>query len=231
MIDIIKKPISVILKLLLGLILAVTLYIATALGYLGINWLTTGSKSDPAATIPIYLFADDFHADLMIPVDPMSPQWDYLLKPKGFPIARQQIKMLSFGWGSSEFYLKMREWNKISLGLSIKALALDDTVMHITAYRNDSVKLDHPMVTRLFITKEGYQRLQQFIRQSHKLTDNQAIPILNKGYWNNDTFFMANGNYHPLRTCNQWTGEALRHAGIKTPLWAPFSHSLKWSLN
>lgn len=213
------------------LFLVVLIYLLTALGFFGAARLNTAAVPKTEQSIPIYLFADDFHADLMIPIDPMQPKWDYLLATKDFPVPRAQIKLLSFGWGSNEFYLKMREWSQLSLGLGLKALAFDATVMHVTAYRNDAVKTDHPMVSRRYINREGYQRLLDFIRRSHKLGKHQhATHIPNMGYRANDTFFVANGRYHPLRTCNQWTGEALRQAGINAPLWAPFPHALKWAL-
>jgi len=122
----------------------------------------------------------------------------------------------------------MREWNQLSLGLSLKALAFDDTVMHITAYRSNAMNIDHPMLSLRYIDQEGYQKLLAFIRQSHKLDRRQhAIHLPNNGYGPNDTFFVAAGHYHLIRTCNQWTAEALRQAGLVAPLWAPFSYSLK----
>ncbi|MEJ1366515.1 MAG: DUF2459 domain-containing protein, partial [Candidatus Sedimenticola sp. (ex Thyasira tokunagai)] len=58
----------------------------------------------------------------------------------------------------------------------------------------------------------------------------RAIHIPGMGYGVNDSFFEGTGNYNLIRTCNQWTGEALRQAGISVPRWAPFSHTLRWAL-
>ncbi|MCP3669466.1 MAG: TIGR02117 family protein [Gammaproteobacteria bacterium] len=223
-----KKFLKLFFRLSSVLLLAVLFYILIALAFFGASRLNSKTGVTTGQIIPIYLFADKFHADVVIPINPMDSVWDYLLEREDFPVPRGQIKMLSIGWGSREFYLNMREWNQLSLDLSLKAMAFDYTVMHISAYRSDAVDLDHPQVSRRYINQSGYQQLLQFIRQSHKLDYNQrAIHIPNMGYGKNDAFFEADGRYHPLRTCNQWTGEALRQAGIMAPLWTPFSYSLK----
>lgn len=209
-------------------VLVLILYIFIAAVFFGVSRLDRRTTS-PDQSITIYLVADDFHADVLIPIQPMDPAWDYLLAPSNFSLPRQQIKMLSFGWGSREFYLNMREWNQLSLNLSLKAVAFDDSVMHVTAYRSNGVRADHYMVTPHKINQDGYQKLLAFIHKSHRLGHaGNAIHIPDKGYGVDDTFFVANGQYNPIQTCNQWTGEAFRQAGVAVPLWTPFSHGLKF---
>lgn len=218
-------------KIGLLLVLMLMVYLLAALASYGLSRLERETVVGREASVPIYLFADDFHADLMIPIDAMDPAWDYLLAGGDLPVPRRKIKLLSIGWGSREFYLNMREWNQLSLDLSLKALAFDATVMHITAYRSDAVKLDHPLVSRRHINLEGYRKLMIFIRQGFQLDrQHSAIHIPGMGYGGNDTFFEAVGNYNPIQTCNQWTGAAMRQAGVSVPRWSPFSHTLKWSL-
>lgn len=230
MVQALNKLLSLLMKTALLLVAVILLYLLAALAFFGLAQLDMRAVAKPAQLIPVYLFADAFHADLMIPINAMDAEWDYLLSTADFPVPREQVKLLSFGWGSREFYLKMREWDQLSLGLALKAMAYDATVMHVTAHRSDSVKIDHPMVYRRFIDQRGYQRLLEIIRRSHQLDQRKrAVPIPGMGYSDNDAFFVAIGRYHPLRTCNQWTGEALRQAGLKVALWAPFSFALMYS--
>jgi hypothetical protein len=44
-------------------------------------------------------------------------------------------------------------------------------------------------------------------------------------------FYEANGPYSAFYTCNSWTGEALRAAGVKTGLWTPLSQSVMWRVD
>ncbi|MEJ1489564.1 MAG: TIGR02117 family protein [Candidatus Sedimenticola sp. (ex Thyasira tokunagai)] len=229
--DTIKKLLLLLFKTGLLLVLLLIGYLLAALISYGLSSLEGQSVIEAEASVPIYLFADDFHADLMIPIDAMDPAWDYLFANGDLSVPRREIKLLSIGWGSREFYLNMREWDQLTLDLSLKALAFDATVMHITAYRSDVVKLDHPMVSRRHINLDGYGKLMQFIRQGFAMDSYQrAIHIPGMGYGVNDSFFEGTGNYNLIRTCNQWTGEALRQAGISAPRWAPFSHTLRWTL-
>ena len=52
---------------------------------------------------------------------------------------------------------------------------------------------------------------------------------MSAGYTPRDVFYAATGHYGALRTCNVWTGEALRHAGVRMGRWTPFeSDVMRW---
>lgn len=46
------------------------------------------------------------------------------------------------------------------------------------------------------------------------------------GYGLADTFYAAKGTYSLLYTCNNWTGDALKAAGVRTGWWTPFPMGL-----
>ena len=45
-----------------------------------------------------------------------------------------------------------------------------------------------------------------------------------------DAFYVANGRYTIIDTCNQWTGRALRLGGAPVAPWTPFSFLVLWHL-
>ena len=49
-------------------------------------------------------------------------------------------------------------------------------------------------------------------------TGGSALP----GYAANDAFYPGTGRYDAIHTCNAWTGDALRHAGVRIGAWTPF---------
>jgi hypothetical protein len=51
------------------------------------------------------------------------------------------------------------------------------------------------------------------------------------GYDNTDSFYEAKGSYSILRTCNDWTAEALQKADVNTPLWSTLSAAIMFHLN
>ena len=62
-----------------------------------------------------------------------------------------------------------------------------------------------------------YRRLAAYVRASFA-----AEPRRYRGYDANDVFYAARGRYSALRTCNAWTGDALRQAGVRIGRWTPF---------
>ena len=58
----------------------------------------------------------------------------------------------------------------------------------------------------------------------------RTIPLIGRGYSVNDAFYEANGGYSFIMTCNEWTGRALRAAGVRMGLWTPVEQSVMWRL-
>ena len=54
----------------------------------------------------------------------------------------------------------------------------------------------------------------------------RTMPLLGRGYGPADVFYEARGPYNAFFTCNEWTGEALRAAGVRMGIWTPFAQSI-----
>ena len=82
------------------------------------------------------------------------------------------------------------------------------------------------------ITPGQYRRLAGFIQRRFRLDrGGRPIPVLGRGYAGYDMFYEANGGYSFVMTCNEWTGRALRDAGVRMGLWTPFEQSIMWRLD
>ena len=57
-----------------------------------------------------------------------------------------------------------------------------------------------------------------------------SMPLLDSGYGWSDVFYESGRAYNFVRTCNEWTGEALRTAGIRMGVWTPLSQGIMWRL-
>ena len=74
------------------------------------------------------------------------------------------------------------------------------------------------------VTSSQYQLLTEQIRASFQLNDALAVlPIETErdDYRGNDRFFEAKGSYSCFRTCNTWTNDMLKGAGVVNACWAP----------
>jgi len=218
-----------IIRVLLFILVGLVLYISIAGVFLGLAYLQQKPIDETSETITLYVFADYFHADLIIPVHAEASQWDYLFEQYSFQQNRQAINYLSIGWGSEAFYLKMGDWSNLSAGIVFKALTFDHTVLHIAAWQGEFVA--HPQLYEVPITQTAYTKILQFVHDSFAKDEQGKVQLIpEQKYWKNDAFFKAKGRYHPVRTCNQWTAEALRLANVPVPSWSPFAHSLIWTL-
>ena len=84
----------------------------------------------------------------------------------------------------------------------------------------------------IIVTPAQYVRLTRFVRDRFRLdARGRTIPVLGRGYAGWDMFYEANGGYSFVLTCNEWTGRALRAAGIRMGLWTPFEQSIMWRLD
>jgi uncharacterized protein (TIGR02117 family) len=76
---------------------------------------------------------------------------------------------------------------------------------------------------------EEYRRLWAAIRADFKLSGNgHPIRVDHPGYGCCDSFYWGSGRFNALKTCNSWTADKLRIAGVKTSLWPPFAPGLLW---
>lgn len=224
-----KKLLSFILKIIGIIAVGLVLYLLVAACFLGVNLVSNYVDSPKENDVTIYVFADAFHADLIIPIDPLANDWWALLDTYHFQQNREAIRYLSIGWGSRSFYLGMQDWDNFDLGYGLKALALDKTLLHIAAW--DGELSPQKGLFAIRISSNEFEQMKEFVHQQFLMDQEGRIQLIpDRRYWKNDAFFAAKGRYHPFRTCNQWTGEALRAAGVNVPVWSPFAYSITWSL-
>ena len=78
---------------------------------------------------------------------------------------------------------------------------------------------------------ENYLRMVIFIQNTFQLDGGGNKIKISYGYNKNDSFYEAKDSYSILRTCNDWTAEALRKAEVNTPVWSTLSSSIMFHLN
>jgi uncharacterized protein (TIGR02117 family) len=204
--------------------------LALALTYLGAaalcGLIITGGKADSGPRdIRIFVRSNGVHADLVLPVSALDIDWRKHLLIEDPDVLNGGFAYLSFGWGDRGFYLTTPTWSDFKLPTALKALSgLDSTVMHVEAA---NAPASGPLSAELRLSAEQYRRLADFVDQSfvHD-AEGAPIPIPGAHYGPHDAFYAARGHYSPIDTCNEWTREALAHADLRTPLWAPFDVAL-----
>ena len=212
-----------VLRATLALVAAIALYLLVAL-VLTLIPVNRDFVEDPNG-IEILVIGDGVHTDFCVPRKNAIFDWDTVI-PK-FRDDSYAGELISFGWGDRGFYLEVKEWGDLSVGRAFESVFLPTPVaMHVD--RDPYLTTD---TRSLKLSPDQYRRLVAHIRDSFQLDpQGKVLQIDHPGYYSEDRFFEAKGSYHLFYTCNSWTNDGLKQAGVKTALWAPFPASVRYHL-
>ncbi len=137
---------------------------------------------------------------------------------------------LAFGYGDRDFYLNTPTWGDLTAaGAFQAAFGNGPPLLHV---EHDHQPKPDEWQRPIRLTPAQYLRLVDYVRARFRLDRHgRTIPLLGRGYGGWDMFYEANGGYSFVLTCNEWTGRALRAAGVRTGLWTPLSQSIMWRLD
>jgi uncharacterized protein (TIGR02117 family) len=174
----------------------------------------------PETGVRIYIESNGIHTGLVLPVTAGDVDWQDLLQPGDLRDPRYAAySHVSIGWGERSFYLETPTWADVKPATVIgAAIGSDRTVMHVDHVPEPRVDEDVRSIT---LRPEEYRRLADFIRASFRSEAGRRAGH-QFGYAAYDAFYEARGHYSAITTCNSWTGDALRHAGVRIGAWTPF---------
>jgi hypothetical protein len=169
----------------------------------------------PGQGITIFIRSNGIHTWIVMPK--VSEEMDWRPYAQGAHLRDPRwagADHVAIGYGNREFYLNTPTWGDLSFRTAVD--------------RPRPEAWQRP----IRIAPDQYRRLAGFIQRRFRLDrGGRPIPVLGRGYGPNDMFYEANGGYSLILTCNEWTGRALRTAGIRTGLWTPFEQSIMWRLD
>ncbi|HEY0147966.1 MAG TPA: TIGR02117 family protein [Allosphingosinicella sp.] len=224
-----KRPLRIALRVLGALAALPVLYLLAAL-VMGAIPANRGWQ-EPKGGVRIFVRTNGVHTWLVVPK--VTPEMDWRPYVPGKHLKDPRWgggDHVALGYGNRTFYLETPTWGDLTMkNAFLAAFGQGRSLMHA----------DHTHVPRpdehqrpLTITREQYRRLAAHIARSFQRgPDGRTLPVLGRGYGSSDMFYEANGGYSAFYTCNSWTGEALRAAGVKTGLWTPLSQSIMWRLD
>ena len=185
-------------------------------GVIGGSIPTNSNWQAPPSGVRIWVESNGIHTGIVVPKVAAGIDWRPLLRADHLRDPRYAgYDHASFGWGDAKFYLETPTWGDVRLGTVIAAaFGSDDTLVHV-----DHVPAPaHGSGARsIMLSLAQYRRLSEFIRATI------ANPQVHQfGYGRYDVFYAGRGRYSAVATCNAWTGDALRHAGVRVGAWTPF---------
>ncbi|WP_374127381.1 MULTISPECIES: TIGR02117 family protein [unclassified Sphingomonas] len=198
-----------------GFVLAIFGY--GAAGMIGGAIPTNAAWRPPAQGIEIFVETNGVHTGLIVPKVAAGIDWRGLARASDIADPRLAARThLAIGWGERAFYIGTPTWADIRLSTTLHAATgSDDTLVHVEHIARPTPNPDQRVI---ILRPTEYRRLAAFIRASL----NGARPAHVRGYARHDAFYTGAGRYDAVRTCNAWTGYALRHAGVRIGWWTPF---------
>jgi uncharacterized protein (TIGR02117 family) len=137
---------------------------------------------------------------------------------------------VAIGYGNRNFYLETPTWADLTVANAFHAaFGNGSTLLHVEHIHEPRPEEWQRPLT---LTEEEYRRLAAYVAaRFQRDARGRPIPVLGRGYGDWDMFYEAKGGYSFVLTCNEWTGRALRQAGVRTGLWTPLSQSIMWRLD
>ncbi|OOQ60772.1 TIGR02117 family protein [Mucilaginibacter pedocola] len=213
-----KKFLKITLRIVLGIIAFVALYLLSAWG---ISKITVDAEPGESNDVTMYILTNGVHTDIVVPVKTDQIDWSRELKFENTTGKDTVASYVGMGWGDKGFYLNTPTWADLKFSTAFKAaFALSTSAMHVTYHKELQ---ESSSCKKISISKAQYARLIAYITQSFK-TDSAGHFInikTNANYGTTDAFYEAHRKYNLFYTCNTWANNALKVCGQKACLWTP----------
>lgn len=212
-----KKMIFIILKAI-GILLSIILLYAL-LAYLLPFIETSEKKTSDAKNIPLYIYTNGVHTDIVMPVKNSITDWSEKISFENVKSKKTDYKYVGIGWGDKGFYLDTPTWADLKASTAFKAAFwLSDSAMHCSFY-NDMKEAED--CKKIMISEQQYRDLVSFVdaKFDKDAKGNYMFIKTDAVYDDNDAFYDAKGTYSFLYTCNTWSNDALKAAGQKAAWW------------
>lgn len=179
----------------------------------------------------IYVSGDMMHTNLFVPVRNDAYDWNQHLNLAALGKSPPATyRYLQFGWGDRIFYVETPSWDKISISSALRSLLLQNSAALFVKGHPSVPHYPNETLRCISLDQAHYLKLMHFLKASFQ-TNHQGQERISSGQDGDSSFYAATGHYSMFKTCNSWTAEGLRSAGVNTPLWGGLApavmHQLK----
>jgi len=220
----INSPLTALRALALGVLLLIAAYFLSAL--VGSFVPANSDWQEPDEGIELFVETNGVHVSLVIPISAAGEDLSDLIRPQDLTDPMLYGTHAMIGWGHEGVYRNAQTWADVRSGdVASAVLGSRDTLLHVyhlirprpTSYRK-----------KFRVSRAQYRSIVAQIRASFRL-DAERRSVAYPAYGANNIFYDAYGRYSGFHTCNEWTGELLREAGIKVGIWTPFAGGvMRW---
>ena len=155
----------------------------------------------------IYVVSHGWHTGIVVKRDDIDTHlWP---EKDDFP----EALYLEVGWGDRAFY----QAPKAGLGILIQAALWSPASVLLVIGMPTTVTQYFPRgdIVEIPLSRRGLEALATFVHATYKRDATGQTIALGPGNWHTySQFYLAEGEYSLLNTCNAWTSRALQAAGL-----------------
>lgn len=213
-----KKFIKIILRVLLGIVSFVVLYLLAAFI---VSKIPVAAEEKTAPEVAIYIMTNGVHTDIVVPVRNPQMDWTKEVKFENTIGKDSTATYVGFGWGDKGFYLNTPTWAQLKFSVAFKAATgLSTSAIHAIFQKE---LRESSSCVKMVISKEQYTRLIAYIQNSFNPDSAGNVQLIQTTarYGDSDAFYEAKRRYNLFYTCNTWANNALKACGQKACLWTP----------
>lgn len=207
------------------LALAVGLYFAA--GWVGSSVPVNRDfvSSDAPDAVTVIVTTNGVHTTIAMPLNGPDMDWSDTFPTTDTADPFRPYTHVAVSWGEKAVFLNTPTWADLSPLTVLRIVGLGgEPLYHVEFWVRPAPS---PDFRPLRISREQYRRLVRAIVRD--LPPPGPGRRAYGGYAEHDVFYDARGSYTAYATCNEWIGETLRMAGIRTGAWTPFPGGvMKW---
>ncbi|MEL6921371.1 MAG: DUF2459 domain-containing protein [Pseudomonadota bacterium] len=172
-------------------------------------------------TVRVYVLSNGFHSDIVFPTD--FALRNLPIDTDDYPVNSEAVQHYAIGWGSKTAFTSLLAVSGLTPSIMARALAFDDTVIHVTP-----LGALQPGKGAYAFDLPAEQAKALALDVATWFSDYQPLDGVTQGF--GDRFYSSRGAFTPWFTCNSWTGQRLRRAGMEVGMWTPFAQTLEHGL-
>jgi uncharacterized protein (TIGR02117 family) len=180
----------------------------------------------PAEGVDIFVETNGVHVSLIVPISAAGEDLSDLIRPDQLINRDLYGTHATIGWGHKRVYRNARTWADVRIeDVASAIIGSDDTTLHVYHVINPQ-PLPHRKTLR--VSDRQYRGIIQQIRATFRL-NNRGESVAYPAYSPDNLFYDSSGHYSAIHTCNSWTGDILRNAGIRIGMWTPMPDAvMRW---
>ena len=171
----------------------------------------------PKNGVPIFVETNGVHVSLILPTAAAGEDLSDLIRAEHMTNPDLYGTHFMIGWGHGAVYRNAQTWGDVRSGdIGLAIIGSDDTTLHIYHLINPQPS----SIRKEFrVTEVQYRTIVSEVRASFKLNNGRSTAYT--AYGPNNLFYDSVGHYSALNTCNEWTANVLRKAGVRVGVWTP----------